>query len=170
MGHPDRLVCLSPVSPAPCIHRVETQPPQSRDRRNASDMVIPTPLCISPILTEGETRQGTHDADNNTYLANPAMVCRVVANVHEETGIVATQTWSSDQHSRSDPPTGEKQNLKISGLESYRKVLAAEGVSKEASDLITSCRRQGSTSNYESSWRKWASCCSQRQLIHFTVL
>ena len=173
-GH--RLVCLSPVSPAPCIHRVETRPPQSRDRRNASDMVIPTPLCVSPILTDyqgtkqGETRQGTHDADNNTYLANPAMVCRVVANVNEETGIAATQTWSSDKPSRSDPPTGKNRTLRLAVWKVTGKSLLQKEFQKRLPTLsqVAGGRAQHLITNRPG--ESGLAGVLRDKLIHFTVL
>ena len=49
-------------------------------------------------------------------------------------------------------------------MDYLRKSLEAEGISKRASTLITSSRRIGSTSHYESGWKKFCHWCLERQI------
>ena len=60
--------------------------------------------------------------------------------------------------------SNSEQFLKTSGLEGFRQKLFAEGVSPRAAELIRHARRPGTTSNYESSWKKWTSWCCEQQI------
>ena len=82
----------------------------------------------------------------------------------------ATPPASSIKPPGSDTSINNKQNIKISGLVGFRQRLLATEISGRASKLISSTRRQGSLSNYNSSWSKWASWRGKRKLIHFNVL
>ena len=44
------------------------------------------------------------------------------------------------------------------------KRLAEEGISKRASDLIVSSRREGTLSTYSSAWNKWVSWCVEQNV------
>ena len=57
-----------------------------------------------------------------------------------------------------------EQNLKISGLESFRESLTAEGISERALKRITNDRRPGTTSNYGSSWHKCVDRCGEQKV------
>ena len=57
-----------------------------------------------------------------------------------------------------------KQNIKVSGLESFRKSLIDLGLSKSATSPISSARRPSSNSNFNSSWGKWVSWCSRKEI------
>ena len=46
----------------------------------------------------------------------------------------------------------------------FRKILSSEGISERASNLISSTRKDGTRSNYESAWRKFDSWCSGKQV------
>jgi len=64
-------------------------------------------------------------------------------------------------------PLVKKSISSTSGLDSLRGKLQAEGVSEKAPNLITDSRREGTKSHYESSWRKWSSWCSKKQIDPF---
>ena len=57
-----------------------------------------------------------------------------------------------------------KQYLDISGLVSFSENLETKGISKKASDLISSSRRPGTISHYESSLRKWVCWCNRKKV------
>ena len=52
-------------------------------------------------------------------------------------------------------------------MDGFRKHLAAEGISEQATMLITNARRVGTISNYDLSWGKWSSWCLPRQIDLF---
>ena len=60
-----------------------------------------------------------------------------------------------------------KQNITTSGVDHIREILLKKGVSKTAAQLITSTRRKSSQSNYNLSWRMWASWCDKQQVDAF---
>ena len=168
-----RSICIPTVSPTSSIHSLETGSSQSRDGCNATGLVTSSALCIPSIFTDlqgtqqSQTRQGSLNVVDNTHLADSALVCRTSANVHRETTVITSRQIPSYKPSRESSPPGAKQNLKVSGLESYRKNLVAKGVSYEATKLITGARKAGSLSNYESSWGKWTSWCGKKQIDPF---
>lgn len=47
-----------------------------------------------------------------------------------------------------------ERKIKSSGLGHFREKLYSEGISKNAADLITGARSQGSITHYKSTWRK----------------
>ena len=57
-----------------------------------------------------------------------------------------------------------KQYLKISSLAGFRENLETKRISKAASNLISSSRRPGVISPYESSWRKWVCWCNRKKV------
>ena len=52
-------------------------------------------------------------------------------------------------------------------MDGFRQRLLAIAISERASKLISSTRRQGSLSNYNSSWSKWTSWCGERKTDPF---
>ena len=52
-------------------------------------------------------------------------------------------------------------------MDHIRERLLKKGVSETAAQLITSTRQKGSESNYNSSWRMWASWCDKQQVDAF---
>ena len=59
-------------------------------------------------------------------------------------------------------PFGRERKSSASGMGCFRKHLASEGISNEASELISKSMRSGTLSNYESAWRKLVGWCSER--------
>ena len=60
-----------------------------------------------------------------------------------------------------------KQNITTSDMDHIREKLLKKGVSETAAELITSTRRKSLESNYNSSWRMWASWCDKNQIDAF---
>ena len=88
-------------------------------------------------------------------------------NVNSETTSFTKPPTSSIKPPGSDTSIDNKQNIKISGLDSFRQRLHATGISERASKLISSTRRQGSLSNYNSPCPKWASLCGEIKIDPF---
>ena len=57
-----------------------------------------------------------------------------------------------------------KQNIKVCGLESFRESLIDSGLSESTTSLISSARRPSLNLNYDSSWGKWVSWCSRKEI------
>ena len=96
-----------------------------------------------------------------------SMVPNPSENVNRETTSFATPPTSSIKAPGSDTSINNKQNIKIYRLDGSRKRLLTTGISERASKLISSTRRQGSLSNYNSLWSKWATWCGERKINPF---
>ena len=60
--------------------------------------------------------------------------------------------------------TNSKRKPATPGMDSFRKRLSSEGISKESTTLTANARRSGTITHYKSSWRKWHSWCVGRQI------
>ena len=65
-------------------------------------------------------------------------------------------------------PSGGKGVTSVSRLEGIRKMHLAEGISKQASDLILSGWSKRTNTTYQSGWSKWASWCASREIDPFS--
>ena len=104
---------------------------------------------------------------SNSHLANPVMVLTAPAYVNTKTVFTTEQPRLTAKPTRGKPPTNKRKITASSGLENLRHSLQMEGISSNAANLISNSRRQGTLSNYSSSWAKWASWCSQQQIDPF---
>ena len=52
-------------------------------------------------------------------------------------------------------------------MEGFQQSLQMEGISSNATKLISHSRRKSSTTNYESAWGQWTSWCNERQVNPF---
>ena len=94
------------------------------------------------------------------------MVPRTVKPLCQGTGAAAPGTRNSEKPKKYCPPT-DGELIDTSGLVGFRKTLLCEGISENASHIIANSRRKGLLSNYESTWRKWASWCLERKIDPF---
>ena len=110
-------------------------------------------LCFSPIFSdtqdtkEGRVGESPVFDTNSTNLAEPDMVPSVNSFFNEKSPAL-TSTFKSLK----EPSRG---NTQVSCLDYYRQHLAKKGITEGASNLVFSSRREGTTSNYFSSWNKW---------------
>ena len=163
------IKAVSPTTPELCL---ETRPFQSGDRCPTADLGQSIPLCISPILPystspeESELRPNRKTVACHTNLAVPNLVPPSTRNVY------SSSTATSKEHKLNKPTRGSspsncKQDIMTSGVDHIRERLLKKGVSETAAQLITSTRRKSSQSNYNSSWRMWASWCDKQQIDEF---
>ena len=108
-----------------------------------------------------------NNADCSSHMAVSGMAPNLSENVNKETISFATPPTSSIKPPGSDASINNKQNIKISGLDGFRQRLLAKVISQRVSKLISNTRRQGSLSNYDLSWSKWASRCGERKTDPF---
>ena len=60
-----------------------------------------------------------------------------------------------------------KRNLATPGMDGFWKKSSVKGISEESAAHIAHARRTGTNTHFESTWRKWSSCCSQRLINSF---
>ena len=93
------------------------------------------------------------------------MVLRTLRPMCQGTSAAAPGKRNYDKSIKYCSPIDGEELIDISCLVGFRKTLLREGISENASHIITNSRRKGTLSNYESAWRKWASWCL-KQKIH----
>ncbi|MEO0684124.1 MAG: hypothetical protein AAFY76_03515 [Cyanobacteria bacterium J06649_11] len=165
----DRSVRVKSVASASSLHFLETGPIQSQYGCLSKQMEIQTKLCIPTVLSD---REGFRESSERSKLFNTnhprvASATLVSQTTTDECGmsnltpkVLKTPYKSFGESSSPD----RKQYLKISGLAGFRENLETKGISKAASDLISSSRRPGTISHYESSWRKWVCWCNRKKV------
>ena len=87
--------------------------------------------------------------------------------VNRETKTFTTVPASAHESTKTVAPTSNKQNRNISGVDSFREKLFTGGLSETTYQLISSMRRSGSKSNYNSSWAQWVSWCNEKKVDPF---
>ena len=87
---------------------------------------------------QSKTGQDRKNATCGTHLAISNLVSDSVKYVDRETNIFTTVPAFAHESTKTVGPTSDKQNLKISGVDSFREKLFARGLSKTASQLISS--------------------------------
>ena len=95
------------------------------------------------------------------------MVPRTFKTLCQGSSAAAPGTRNSDKPKKYCPSIDGGELIDTSCLVGFRETLLCEGISENASHIITNSRRKGTLSNYESAWRKWASWCLQRTIDPF---
>ena len=175
LGDPaDRSFCFKGVSSTTNLHGLEAGSSESGHRCFSTAVEKPRfSLCFPTFLSdrkssfEGLGGKGNNDIDN-PKLAGSTVVQSNTGHVHSGATTTSSESKFISQTPGASTSLGSKQNPEVTGMESIRKTLVAEGISERAAGLITSARRCGTTSNYQSSWRKWVSWCSEQQVVPIT--
>ena len=86
--------------------------------------------------------------------------------------VYSLSTATSKEHklnktTRGCSSSNYKQNITTSGVDHIRERLLKKGVSETAAKLIANTRRTNLQTNYNSSWRMWASWCDKQQVDAF---
>ena len=152
---------------------METRSIQSGNGCNTASLLESVPLCFPTFFNDKQGLKkdspgpSEKNVDCSSHMAVSSMVPNPSENVNRETTSFAAPSTSSSKRPGSDTFINNKQNIKINGLDGFRQRLLATGISERASKLISSTRRQGSLSNYNSSWSKWTSWCGERKIDPF---
>ena len=168
-----RSICLPSVSSGTEVLCLEERPLQSGQGCISGPLGSGTELCLPTVLLDRENSVKDREREISSVDNHPSMA--VTAMVPKDFGIECPVSFSSPTDSKfvirpigGKTPTARGQNFTSNGLDSFRKELSKEGISKRASILITEARREGTISNYKSAWGKWDRWCSGRQIDPFT--
>ena len=172
-GNPlHRPVCFEVVSSSSPVFFMEDRSLQPGSGCATGMLESSKRVCISPLFFNREgslesSHRSGHNYSYNTSLANTGLVSTTIKAFNEKSNPSSKITGSLGKPTGGIPFSRKKSKLATSGLDSVRKNLQAKGVSEKASSLILSSRRDGTTSHYESAWRKWSGWCSQRKVHPF---
>ena len=166
----DRLVCISTVKSASKIFCLETGPIQSGPTQHPWGSkylyAFPPFSMINKVLNKiKQVMLG------NMVLVEPTWQSRTWYLILLSMSIEKPKLLPQYQHllisTKTVAPTSNKQNRNISGVDSFREKLFTGGLSETTYQLISSMRRSGSKSNYNSSWAQWVSWCNEKKVDPF---
>ena len=152
---------------------LETRRTQQGGECNTTKLVSSVrthPICFPPFLLDSKSlRQNSTgpSSDNDTCgasLANTTLVPQTSTIINSQSKHHTSHAKSTAKCRKGGSSICGKQNIKISGLVSFKKSLTDSGLSKSATNLISSARRPSSNSNYDSSWGKWVGWCSRKEI------
>ena len=89
-------------------------------------------------------------------LADSVVVLPSIEFVDKETSKSSIIRKTTNQSFWTIPPSCNKSNPYISGIDGFREYLFEKGVFVKAANLMSNSRRQSYLSGYESSWKKWS--------------
>ena len=165
----DRSFCISTVTPDPKLHVMEIGPIQQGKGCFPDKLEQGSSLCLSPICVdrqspkEGPEGSGQYD-NHHTPLADSGMVPYHSADDCREPNLTSKSQGNAKKSTRGISSTTNTGVPKVSGLACLRSSLETEGISKRAVTLISSARRKGTNTHYESAWRRWTNWCDQRKV------
>ena len=152
---------------------METRSIQSGNGCNTASLLESVPLCFPTFfndkqgLKKDSPGSSEKNVDCSSHMTVSCMVPKPSENVNRETTYSVTPPTFSIKAPGPDTSINNKQSITISCLDGFRQRLLAAGISERIFRLISSTRRQGSLSNYNSSWSKWTSWCGERKIDPF---
>ena len=161
-------VCFQTLPPTATIHNLATRPSKSSNRCISTGLEIPISVCFSTILNdrkgikESSKRPDQHD-HCYTCLAEPVMVSNPVENDYQKSNSLTKSSKILAPSRRENSSSNTKLITETGDMASIRQSLSSKGISERAINLISSDRRIGSQSNYESPWRRWVIWCHRKQ-------
>ena len=102
-----------------------------------------------------------------TSLEYPTMAPKTLKPLCQRTSAAAPGKKNSDKSKKYCPTIDGGELIGTSGLVDFRETFLCKGISENASHIIINSRRKVTLSNFESAWRKWASCCLKQKIDPF---
>ena len=167
-----RPICIQTFTSGSRLHGLETRSREQSYRCSPTILEKLIPLYISPIQShrpgfrKSEKGKSTVNSGYST-LAASAMVCKIITNVNKESIASASVQKFVKRPIRSNTSCSNKQISSVRSLDDFREHLAAEGISKQAANLVSNCSRTGTTSSYESACHNWSGWCNQQKVDPF---
>ena len=165
-------ICRSPKHSTTTIHKLVSRPTSDGNRCIPDKMAKGKRVCIPPFLSDNKmlskTAEGKgRDCNNISSMANSAILSNAPGTINRQSDVITSTSRSADIIGGSDAPTNTNQYTEISGMESFRRIKEAAGVSKQTSELLAAGWRKGTQTAYNSCWRQWSSWCHTRQADPF---
>ena len=157
------------------VHQLETRPFCHGSRCLSSGLEDNSGrLCLSPLLYGGQMPKETegrssHNSVAGTSVASSTLVSyssRESGREPHSTPPISTPAYGPFQPA-SSTSTSPAPNT-ASRLENIRRRDQAEGLSAEATSLISAGWSAGTNSVYQSAWAKWCSWCANRKIDPFS--
>ena len=155
------------------IYSLVSRSLQSGNRCNDTKWKHRPSLCIPPFqycfksAPKNKTGMRSSSDSGCTSLGYQTMVPGSLKLLCQETSAASPGKINSENLQKYCPPIDGGEPIETSGLLDFRKTLLCEGILENACHVITNSRRKGTLSNYESTWKNWASCCLERKFDSF---
>ena len=100
-------------------------------------------------------------------MENPTVVHNYLNTSIQKPSLASTDRKFVDKCPKGNSYISSKTPIKTRGLDHIRNFFSKTGLSKQAIELISRDRREGTISNYESAWRKFCSYSGEQKIGPF---
>ena len=170
---PDQLrhgsLCHSAYTAADDLHQLETRPPRSPLRRFQFELEKPGGIRLpsfqlnSISSEQGCIRQGG-DHSSGSNMASAALVVPPSQSTSTTTCSPPEQGTPTDKPSRSPSGSPNAPTSPLGRISYLQQRYQTEGLSTQVASLLIAATRSSTCKTYESSWRRWCSWCSSREI------
>ena len=166
------LICQQVEYPATVVRELQARPrcegsghsPDKLER--GSHICFPTILLDRQVLGKSTQRQSRTD-HHNPNLAHPTMVPNDPEHDHGTANPAPITPENAAVTHGCQLPVGGEQLPPTCGMESFRRQQEARGISQQSANLISKSWRTGTRAAYNSTWNKWSSWCSEKDIDLF---
>ena len=166
-------ICNSLEHTTAPVHSVEARPLRNGDGCSLNLMVRFRRVCIPSLQSHREVSTQVGNGAVHCPAGSPSVASSTMVSAHP--GVSGRLTDSSpiipDSSARSIRTTSPPATVQLppaSRLESFRGKLSADGVSQQATELISAGWSKGTNCAYQSAWSRWRSWCLQRNIDPFS--
>ena len=151
---------------------METRSDGPRDGCPPAELVCRETLCLSPLLphneivgeTEGRGRRTSH---SDPGVADAGVVSEFTRHVRLSPDSLSVESTITSGPAASNAPLGCEPNSSASRLACLQQSWQKKGLSSNASRILLAAWRPGTSSVYDSAWKKWHCWCVQREVNPF---
>lgn len=129
-------------------------------------------VCLPSILSNTElssqSRERRGGANNcNSIVQDSSFLPSSSENDGERSNSLAPLRQFAIVTRGEDPSTNSEQDIKISGVENFKRSKQVQGISGDATRLLAAAWRKGTQSAYNTCWGHWCSWCTEKQIDPF---
>ena len=155
------------------LHQLASRPICHEHRCISGKMDGLPRVCLPSICSGRKVPPESEEGERLTTDSSPSMaVTSLVSSPSRVLGPKSSTNSDVQQHTprsfRSPPPNGDPRAAPVSHMEGLRKSHTAAGISERSSKLILSGWSKGTSSSYQSGWKKWSCWCSRREIDPFS--
>ena len=155
--------------PAGKVHKLAPRPIRNCNRRlpvvlAGRDWVHISPICTDWQMSAEGAPRTVYSGSDHPHMEHTTLVPSVTGPSGRVPIIASNTKQTPNRPFQQSASSNSEQPTAVGRLESVRKTHIAEGISKQASELILSSWSKGTNTAYQSGWTKWASWCAERKV------
>ena len=170
---PGGPLCYQAKSSASMLHQLASRPFLHEHRCLSREMDWLPGVCFPSFCSGGKVPPESEERGKLTIDSSPSMA--ITSSVPSPPRVLGQKPSANtyvQQHTpgsfRSPTPNGDPRAAPVSRMEGLRKNHRAAGISERSSKLILSGWSKGTTSSYQSGWKKWSCWCNRREIDPFS--